>query len=298
MGWTARYVLENEKGERKNLTAPEPIYLVAVEGLGIATRRTFGSIGHGFFLLTADEVPQEPITGDLIYQLGAYENYEVLVNWIAKSKTLYFCYTPLETEYRCKVKLNFIQKDRRDSAGWMRAAISFYPLTPWYELFATTAIIETGGADSKAYLEHDGSYYYTYDDALVYGPESSGDLTRQISPAGHEPSGLLLRFKGAITNPVISLVGNSGTVYGECHINDTFSSTQTLELCTAPDNSYVRKIDSSGNAIDLMALSKVDLSFEPYPRAPVDEPCTLTISADEFISGSADVTIFRYYRSV
>lgn len=297
MGWTARYILENDSGERQDLTAPASVFMVNVEGLGIATSRSFGGLGNGFFLLTADEVPQNPITGDLIYQLGAYENYEALVNWIAKAKTLYFCYTPIETEYRCRVRLNYIQKDRRDSAGWMRAAISFHPLTPWYEKEAAEAAIETGGPDSKAYLEHSGDYYYTYDENLVYGPEIRGDLTKQIYPAGHEPSGILLRFTGAAENPVITLVGASGTIYGECHINDTFLAGDTLELCTAPDNSYVHKI-VNGGVVDLVATSKVDLAYEVYPRVPVDETCILTIDAEEALSGSAEVTIYRYYRSV
>jgi hypothetical protein len=179
----------------------------------------------------------------------------------------------------------------------MRAAISFHPLTPWYEREAAEATIETGGPDSKAYLEHDGEYYYTYDENLVYGPEIRGDLTKQIYPAGHEPSGILLRYTGAAENPVITLVGASGTIYGECHINDTFLAGDTLELCTAPDNSYVHKI-VNGGVVDLVATSKVDLAYDIYPRCPVDETCILTIDAEEALAGSAEVTIYRYYRSV
>lgn len=297
MGWTSQYTLENENGQRYELTAPGPVYLVNVEGLGISTSRSFGSIGGGFFLLTADEVPTNPITGDLLYQVGAFENYQQLLAFISQAKTLYFCYTPLDTEYRCRVRLNYINKEHRDGAGWMRAAVSFYPLTPWYQPEAAEVAIDTGGPDSKAYLEHSGEYYYTYNDALVYGPEVSGDLTKRIYPAGHEPSGLLIRYTGAIENPVISLVGTSGRVYGECHINETFAAGETIELCTAPDNSYVHKI-SAGVVTDLMAASKVDLAFEPYPRAPVDEACVLTIDGDNPVSGAAELTVYRYYRSV
>lgn len=297
MAWTSQYVLENEKGERYDMTAPAPVFLTNVQGLGIVTSRTFGSLGNGFFLMTSDEVPTNPITGDLVYHTSAFENYEQLVNWIGQAKTLFFCYAPLDAEYRCRVRLNYINKDRRSGSGVMRAAISFHPLTPWYQPEATEAAIDTGGPDSKAYLEHSGEYYYTYNSALVYGPEASGDLTKQIYPAGHEPSGLLIRYTGAIENPVISLVGASGTVYGECHIDEVFSVGETLELCTAPDNSYVHKI-VGGVVTDLMAASKVDLAFDPYPRAPVDEPSILTIDGDEDVSGKADLTVYRYYRSV
>lgn len=297
MSWTSQYSLENENGQRFDLTVPSPVYMVNVQGLGVSTKRSFGNLGNGFFLLTEDEVPSNPITGDLIYREGSFENYQQLADFISQAKTLYFCYAPLDEEYRCRVRLNYINKDRRDSAGWMRAAISFHPLTPWYQPEAAEVAIDTGGPDSKAYLDNGGSFYYTYDANLVYGPEASGDLTKKIYPSGHEPSGLLIRYTGAIENPVITLVGESGEVYGECHISDTFSAGETLELCTAPDNSYVHKI-VAGVVTDLMAASKVDLAFDPYPRAPVDETCVLTIEGDQDVSGAAELTMYRYYRGV
>lgn len=297
MAWTSLYALQNEKGARFDLTAPASVYLVDVQGLGIATDRSFGSIGNGFFLLTSDEVPTNPITGDLIFQYGAFGTYESLINWISKAKTIYFCYSPLDVEYVCRVRLNYIRKGQRDSAGWMRGAISFYPLSPFYRLIDSEVTIETGGPNSKAYLEHDGEYYYTYDDDLVYGPEISGDLAKQIVPEGTEPSGFLLRYTGAIDNPVITLTGESGKVYGECHITQSFSAGDTLELCTAIDNSYVH-MTHDGIVTDLMAESKVDLAYDPYPRAPVDEPSILRIEADDDVTGSAELIVYRYYRSV
>ena len=38
MAWTSQYIFENEKGERYDLTAPAPVFLVNVEGLGIVYR--------------------------------------------------------------------------------------------------------------------------------------------------------------------------------------------------------------------------------------------------------------------
>lgn len=297
MGWTSQYVLENEQGERYDLTAPAPVYLVNVTGLGISNKRNYASIGGGFFALVSDEKPQNPINGDLIYLEGAYTNYHNLVNWICRAKALYFCYTPLDTEYRCRVKLNYINKARRDEGGKMRAGISFHPETPLYEP-ETSEVVEPISEYAKAYLEHNGEYYYTYDDNLVYGPEISEDMHKQIVPAGHEPSAFLLRYTGAIKNPVISIVGASGKVYGECHIADELVAGETLELCTAPDNCYVKKISSGGVETDLMLASLVDLAFDPYPRAPVDESSVLSIVGDDPIAGTTELTVYRYYGSV
>lgn len=290
MGWTAQYVLENEKGERYNLTAPADIYLVNVEGLGITTKRTFASIGSGFFGLIDDDIPQNPITGDLKYREGAYDNYHGFVNWIMAAKTLYFCYTPLETEYRCRVRLNYINKARRDSAGYMTAAISFHPLTPLYEPVPT----EFALAEDSPYAK---IYTYTYNDKLVYAHELRDDLQKLIPAAGHEPSAFLLRYYGAAVNPVIKLTGESGTVYGECRISETFSAGDALVLCTEPNNSYVQRVHN-GQTIDLMAAGKVDLNYDMYPRAPVDEGSILSLEGDEPIRGAGNLTIYYYYRSV
>lgn len=294
---TSQYVLENEKGERYNLTAPAPVYLVNVQGLGVATKRSYASLGGGFFQKIDDEVPQEAITATLIYQEGAFSNYQALVNFIFQAKALYLCYTPLETEYRARVELNRIGKSARDGAGCMRADLALHRLTPLYEPVATEVTIDRGGPNVKAFYEHDGEYYYTFDDDLVYGPELTGDLSKQIYPAGHEASGWLLRYTGAAENPVVKLVGASGTVYGECHVMDTFEAGETLEISTAINDCHVYKI-VNGEAEDLVYNNKVLMAYDPYPRAPVDEMSVLTIDADEPIGGSAELTLYRYYGSV
>lgn len=297
MGYTSQYVLENEKGERFNLTAPAPLFLVNVQGLGITTKRSYASLGGGFFRRIEDEIPQDPITGDVIYSDAAYSNYQALVSFILQAKLLYFCYTPLDTEYRCRVELNRIAKSARDGAGGMRANLSFHALTPLYEPVATEVAIDTGGPHAKAYLEHSGEYYYTYDDDLVYGPEITGDLSRQIYPAGHIPSGWLLRYTGFAEHPIVRLVGASGTVYGECHVLEDFDTGETLEISTAIDDCHVHKI-VNGVVEDLVYNNKVLMSIDPYPRAPVDEMSVLTIDAEETLGGAASLTLYRYYRSV
>jgi hypothetical protein len=312
MGWTSQYVLENESGERYDLTAPASVFLVNVQGLGAQTNRTLASLNDGFFLQTNVDVPNNAITGDLVYQLGAYGNYQNLVNWIMRAKELYFCYSPLDVEYRCRVELNFINKERRNSAGCMQATISFQPLTPFYLPTPTAIDVPRAGADSKGYEQQtvtvylDGVatsqtiYCYTYDDALYYAPELGGDMAAQIIPSGHVPAAFLLRYTGAITNPVITLTGQqSGKIYGKCEVTGTFTGTDVLELCTAQRDSYVRKI-SGGVTTDLMAAGAVNLAFEPYPRAPVDEPSALTVEDGngDPLTGTAELTVFAYYRSV
>jgi hypothetical protein len=47
-----------------------------------------------------------------------------------------------------------------------------------------------------------------------------------------------------------------------------------------------------------MADSKVDLAYNPYPRAPADEISVLKVDADDPLPGTTELIVYRYYRSV
>lgn len=296
--WTSGYVLENEIGERYDLTPPALIYLVNVEGLGVNEKHSFADLDVGFFQLTDASIPQDGITGDLIYQAGAFGNYQNLVNWIAKSKTLYFCYTPIDTEYRRIVRLKNLKKDKRDGAGWMRTTVSFEPLTPWYLPTPAEIGIIQDTENVMGYFELDGGDYgYVYDDDLHYGGESAGGMEAVLLPSGHEPASVVLRYTGAITNPRIRLVGQTtGKVYGICDIETTLGPSDTLELSTRYDDSYVKKISAGG--VETSLLENINLAYNPYFRVPVNEPSVLSIESDAEVSGGAELLVYTYYRSV
>lgn len=297
--WTSRYVLENEDGERIDLTAPNPVYMVNVEGLGASTNSKFANLQDGFFQLISEEQPQNGITGDLVYMDGAFRSYQKIVNWIMKSKTLYFCYTPLDTEYRKQVRLNYIQKDRRQRGGWMRSAISFYPLTPWYLEIPAGVNIESENPNIKAYFWDSDDYVYTYTDDLVYGGESAVDMHGIVYASGHDPAGFILRYNGCISNPKIKMVGvETKTVYGICQVIASFGQDDTLELSTVQNDSYCRKITGSGAKIDLVASGAVSLEHEPFFRVPLSEPVVISIESDIDFSGRVEMFVYEYYRSV
>lgn len=295
---TSGYRLENEAGERIDLTAPAPMFLVNVEGLGITTKTTYGDLENGFFHVLYDQTPQNNITGDLMYQVTAFENYEMLVNWISKAKALYFCYQPLDTEYRRIVRLNYIVKDRRNGGGWMKAGISFTPLTPWY--IAEPTEIGIGGVEtkkSKGYFLEGAEYGYRYTADLSYGGDAAGTMSATIIAAGHVPAAVVLRYTGAITNPRIRLVGaETGTVYGICALNTSFSSEETLELSTRYEDSHVTRIKANGEVENV--LSAVNQAWEHYFRCPTSEASVLSIESDSAFDGAATLLVYSYYGSV
>jgi hypothetical protein len=74
------------------------------------------------------------------------------------------------------------------------------------------------------------------------------------------------------------------------------SPSDTLKFCSRYEDSYVKRIAADGVETDL--LDVLDLSSTPFFHIPVDEPCTVSIEADSAFTGSADLLIFYYYRSV
>lgn len=299
--WTARYVIENESGERYNLTAPNNIFMVNVEGLGATSEIGLSSLQDGFFATISEEQPQNGIVGELIYRTGAFRNYQTFVNWLMKASELYFCYMPQEVEYRRRVKLNYIQKDRRDTAGWMRAGISFCCLTPWYIEESAKINILPVSENDKAYWqyteENATKYGYHYTSELIYGQYQGSAMGATVSTGGHDPAGFVLRYYGAIRNPTIRLEDEAGTAIGICQISATFVAGDILELSTVPDDCHVWKI--SGNTkTDLVMGGYVDLAYNPYPRIPANARAELSIESSAQITGRAEMAVHTNYRSV
>lgn len=131
----------------------------------------------------------------------------------------------------------------------------------------------------------------------MYGVDSSGSLAGELRGGGHIPGSLELSYYGAITNPKIRMVGNlSGKTFGICSVAAVLIASDRLEYSSRREQSYVRKVSADGTVTDL--LDSLDLSTTPFPHIPVDEPVTISIEADAAFTGSADLTLFYYYRSV
>ena len=76
----------------------------------------------------------------------------------------------------------------------------------------------------------------------------------------------------------------------------SIGSTDVLELSTDWEDSYVRKISAAGEVEDL--LPYLDISQNPYFHPPTDEASVLTVASDSPFSGSAELLVYSYYRTV
>ena len=301
-----KFYLENEKGERRGLNGEQGIRLGNPAGLGVVFTRKSSEIGNGFLRVEEVRLKNEPVTCDLTFLPDAYARYRQLVNWIAGSRTLYLIYCPYgEQEFRALCALQYLTKKELSRGKWLVVPSALERLSPWY--LAEPAQIAMSGPDegAKGYFwdETEQAYGYRYDAKLHYGAETEG-LAALIAPSGHEPSGLVLRILGAITDPVIRLVGqSSGTEYGRCVIDSerdplaVFGATDTLELSTRDDDAHVRKIAADGTVTDLLNAVRLELG-DPYPKAPTTETALLTVESSSAADCSASLQVYHYYWTV
>lgn len=284
---------QNAAGQRWGLNGDRGVYVSQLSGFGFTLSPGFADLSRGFFVSVSDETePQNTISAVLVFTRNAYETYQAMMDWICAAGTLTLIYAPTSRQEYCRdVSVNFFQKGEKNEVGWLEVPCSFFCRTPWYKPSPTPLDLGEAGADeSKRY-----DYEYTSD--LMYGEDNLASLSGQIVGAGHIPGALRLTYHGAITNPKIRLTGKvSGKTYGICSIGAVLTATDTLEYCSRYDNSFVKRIASGGTETDL--LDVLDLSTDPFFHIPVDEPCAITIEADAPFTGSAELLIYYYYRSV
>ena len=284
---------QNAAGSRWGLNGDQGVYAHALAGFGFTLSPSFADLSRGFFIPVSDEAePQNTLPFTITFTRKPYETYRSLVNWLSSAGTLTLIYNPSGDQEFCRdITVNFIQKGEKNEVGWLECPCSFFCKTPWYMPAPTVLDLGAGGKDNRK------RYNYRYTKNLRYGQNRSATVSGTISGSGHIPGALELTYRGAIVNPKIRLVGNvSGKTYGVCSVSSVLGSSDTLKFSTRYEKSYVTKADALGVETDL--LDALDLSSTPFFHIPIDEPCTISIEADGAFTGSADLLVFYYYRSV
>lgn len=288
-----KFYIENGLGSRQSLNGEKGIFLSNPTGLGVNLSPSFADLHKGFFRpISGDSEPQSTIAGDLVF-IGdnAYADYRAFVDWCAVSDDLFLIYKPYgNTEFYRKVRINYLTKTELTDTRWLSVPMSLACLTPWYRATPSKMTMSTEEGNVM-------QYPFSYASDLIYSSSNAGSMAVDLGTAGHIPAAFVLNYSGEIINPKITLKGSTtGQTYGVCALSITLSAGEQIEVSTQYGNSYAHKIDGSGKVSDI--LECVDLAYEPFPRIPVSEDCTLYLGADEIIRGSATVRVYYYYRSV
>ena len=289
-----KFYLENETGVRWDLNGKTGVLLSNPAGLGVKLNNQYTDLENGFFKNIGSKAePQGSVVADIVFTKKAYETYRSFLSWISDARELILIYSPYEPlEFYRRVEMQYLTKGELGTAKWLTTPISLACLTPWY-LPKALSIALTKQKETAM------RYPFTYNAGLRYGTSSIGSYAADIAPDGHLPASLRFVYKGAAKNPVITLTGAaSGKVYGKCIITAELSAEDTIELFSSPRDGYIRKISADGTETDLIDTNAVDITEDPFLRIPLEESCHLQLSADDALSGNAEVQVYYYYRSV
>lgn len=288
-----RFYLENASGERWGLNGEDGIFFKNPSGLGIVDGTKFTDLKHGFFIVADDTTePQATPAGDFVFHCGdPYGCYFRLADWIARTDALYLIYAPKDTEYRRRVRLHYLTKTELEGPRWMTCPVAFMAMTPWHIAQKATLQLATL-ADNALRCDYEGSVL----DMAILAASTNPGATGDILPGGHYGAPFRFVYTGALVDPVLTVTGQiTGKEYGRCSLDLTLSEGETLIVSTEFNNAYVAVMR---NGVLEDAISAVDLAYDPYPRASLTEACTLSLTASSTITGTADVTVFYYYKGV
>ena len=286
-----KFYIQKETGERIGLNNETGIMLSEPEGLGLEFGDSFADIGEGFFRMISKKYLQKAIKCKLNFIQDPYSLYNRFVTWCVNAKELFLVYKPENTEYYIKIEIHSLEKTEINKFGYLEVNASMTYLSPWYQPSALS--ISFIGLGENA---------FRWDNSKLDGPDvlvgsTAERYSAQIEGSGHLPGAFYIEYHGVAVKPKVSLTGVlTGTLYGKCEIDETFTSQMGFKLSTKYEDSYIRKIAADGTEVNL--LSSVGLEYEPFFKLPLSEPCLLELSDDGALSGSMSAKVYFYYRSV
>ena len=291
-----KFYLSTASGERFGLNGERGVWFTDPSGLGISLSPGFANARNGFFAVTlTDDVPQGAIYGTLVFTgASPYEDYQTFVSWaMAAGDGLLLVYAPSQTtEYYRRVMLTSLGKGEIRAPGWLHCEATLQTMTPWYSLSQLGFNLTPDDAAEQTMI-----YPWVYAPDLIYATDASGTQRAEFRASGHLPSALTLTYSGPAVNPSVRLVGaRTGAAYGRLALNAVIGEKDRLEYSSRYLDNYVRCVREDGSVEDLMA--SVDLAFEPWLRAPLDEPVTLLMTAGSSLPGDARLRVYDYFWSV
>lgn len=285
------FYLQKETGERIGLNNETGIFLSEPSGLGLEFDDNYADIGEGFFRMIAKKHTQKTIQCKLNFVKDSYKTYNSFVTWCISAKKMYLIYKPLNIEYYIRTEISSFSKGEINKYGYLEVPAEFVYLSPWYS--PTSLNLSFIGIDGNAFRIEESKL----DGPAILVGTTAEKYSAQIDPSGHIPAAFYLEYHGIAEDPEITLTGLiSGTVYGDCKLDQQFISGTGFKLSTAYDESYIKKINLNGSEEDL--LSNVDLSLEPFFKMPLTEPCILRLNDAGALHGELSAKIYYYYRSV
>lgn len=282
-----QFRLINEKGQDFDLMDPyNYCFLSEPDGLGYTYSTSYEQIGNSF-VNTLRTLQQGQISG--VANFVNYDNFKSFVDFIENSESLRFGYKipyqklPIK-EYFKDVNVQNVGKGQIDVDGILKSNVSFECLSLWYE--------ENKTIYSTSAKEDEIRWDFKWDSRFV----DYNNRTLQYINNGHVPAPVLIRIKGPVTNPTLTLKVE-GQVYQDITFNITLQEYETFEYCTLENSFYIRKENTDGTYTNLFDLDYIVPANNNVIKIPQNKSCELIMSADGEIL-NAEVSVYAYYKIV
>lgn len=197
-----------------------------------------------------------PIKLNILHHQNAYSKSYVLTDWIQKySKTAHRMaleYNDTITTKYCEGKVTALSKTEKDEYGVLTQVMEFTPVTPFFLRRENTINIQFS-AVGKSYPY---KYPYSYGANLVENNRIENPYILDIP--------IIIIIDGAISNPTVDLLDESGESYARVQFSDmTLAQGEQLIINSAQRKIY--HINASGDQTDY--TPEVNPRYDTFLRA-------------------------------
>ena len=219
---------------------------------GLGYQRQISTLRAGTDWLVSDEfLKQKTASGQMVFR--TYAQYHAFVAFITKDEPLWLMYNPDGKWYRCRCKVQRLDKGEMSAPGLMTCAIQFLCLGTWFEALTAQQTEPIEGA-GKVYSY---PYPYTYAGTIIAVAEiANGDLD---SPCK-------LHIFGPVVNPFWALT-KAGERILTGRVNVTIPEGNKLVVNASASDMEIAEYTRDNNYVrDCYAYS--DFSTERFVYAP------------------------------
>lgn len=277
--------LMNERGERLDLYSPGVHINAHTDNLGYQMSNQYVFIRSGFYRRVQSAYEQNQVGCELWFSKNQDEAVRKVMDFVAQSDELIFCYKGEVSERRMDV--DAVGFSREGSRGPAQTKLTLTSKTPWYEPLPVIVLFgQNDGINAKTY-----TYTYPY----RYRAQKEADKI-DVTAGGHFDAEFTFRSTGPLENFMLEArVGEE--VIGRLTLDNLqVGRGEELYYSTRVADSGVYKILADGSVIDV--IEYIDLSNKNFFTLPPGKKVVMSIDSTGDTPDVAYLQFYQYYRTV
>ena len=284
-----KFLIQNEYGEKIELQGGS-IFLHSPSGLGFQDNIEYME-ADGFYIETYREPAQVEKSGTIVFKpTEAYKSYFEFMNWIFAAEKLTLGYNPCGTWYYTDIDITSLDKGELGVGGTLEIPVVFMPTSPIYApLNLNLTINGDNPQDIKMY-----TYRYPY---RYSASAKSGVLDFTID--AQIASDFSVSIAGPVSAPILTAKRmDTGNTIGRIDLSAVSTTEgETLVFDTRPKRSGAR-LETTDGSTDLTGYIGINSDAPTFFQFPANVPLELELSATSLIGVTANIRVYRYYRTV